>query len=108
MKEPIIHGENVLLPIEKMPEGKVEKYNTFIVGHSETGHHHILEAAKGTEFDIIVSGNDIFFTTTGASKIVHKKSNDIHKTVDVKPGTYKVNRKTEYDPFQKALRQVWD
>lgn len=108
MNKPIIHGENALIPISKLPKGKTEKHKTFIVGHSETGHHHVLESEKGTDFDIIIKDGEIYFTTTGKAKIVHKKSHDIHETVEVTPGTYKVNRKTEYDPFQKALRQVWD
>lgn len=107
-KKPIIHGENGIKLIAKMPEGKTEKHTSFIIGHSETGHHHILEAQKGQEFDIIVKDGEIYFTNTYTAKVTHKKSHDIHKTVEVKPGIYKVNRKTEYDPFNKVIRSVWD
>lgn len=108
MKKPIIHGENGIKPVDKMPEGKAEKHTSFIIGHSETGHHHILEATKGQEFDIIVKDGEIYFTNTYAAKVTHKKTHEIHETVEVNPGVYKVNRKTEYDPFLKAKRQVWD
>lgn len=108
MKNPIIHGENVLLPIEKMPEGKIKKRTNYIVGHSETGHHHVLEAVKGQEFDILVQDGEIYFTNSYEAKVTHKKAHDIHETVTVAPGIYKVNRKTEYDPFGKVIRQVWD
>ena len=54
MKKPLLHGENAIVPVSKMPSGKTEKHTTYIVGHSETGHHHVLEAEKGTDFDIIV------------------------------------------------------
>lgn len=106
MKKPIIHGENALIPIDRMPEGETEKHKSFIVGHSETGHHHVLEAVK--EFDIIVKDGEIYFTNSYEAKVVHKKTHDIHKTVTVAPGIYKVNRKTEYDPFGKVIRRVWD
>jgi uncharacterized Fe-S cluster-containing protein len=108
MNTPIIHGENLLLPIDKMPEGKTQKHTTFIVGHSETGHHHILEATKGQEFDILVQDGEIYFTNTFEAKVTHKKLHDIHETVTVAPGIYKVNRKNEYDPFNKVIRSVWD
>jgi hypothetical protein len=106
--KPIIHGENVLLPIAKAPKGLFKKFKSYIVGHSETGHHHVLEAVKGKEFDIMVDSENIYITSAFESSLVHKKTHDIHETVIVQPGIYKVNRKTEYDPFRKAIRQVWD
>lgn len=108
MKQVIIHGENALVPIDKMPKGKVEHYTKYIIGHSETGHHHVLESVKGKEFDILVDGEDIYISTKFESSVVHKKTSEIHKTVKVKPGIYKVNRKQEYDPFLKVRRAVFD
>jgi hypothetical protein len=108
IKRPILHGENALVPIDKMPEGKIEKHTKYIVGHSETGHHHVLEAVKGQEFDILVQDGEIYFTNNYEAKVTHKKTHDIHETMIVAPGIYKVNRKTEYDPFSKVIRQVWD
>lgn len=105
---PIIHGENVLVPINKMPEGKTAKHTTYIVGHSETGHHHVLEAKKGQEFDIFMENGEIYISSKFESSLTHKKTHDIHETVTVAPGIYKVNRKNEYDPFAKVVREVWD
>lgn len=109
MKQVIIHGENALIPVDKMPEGKIEKHTSFIVGHSETGHHHVLESTdKKVDFDIFFEGGEMYINTKGPSKLVHKKSHDIHETIEVNPGIYKVNRKTEYDPFLQVRREVWD
>lgn len=108
MKIPIIHGENALIPINELPKGVKKLFKTYIVGHSETGHHHVLEAKKGEEFGIIVKDNNIYVQVNAEAKIVHKKSHDIHKTLTVNEGTYIVRRKTEYDPFQKVIREVWD
>ena len=105
---PIIHGENVLLPVAKLPKGKKSTHKTFIVGHSETGHHHVLEAEKASKFDIIIKGEDMYVSSKQVTNLVHKKTHDIHKTVKVQPGFYKVIRKNEYDPFQQVIRQVWD
>lgn len=105
---PIIHGENAIQPIKKLPQGKTEQHTNFIIGHSETGHHHVLEAVKGQEFDILVQDGEIYFTNKYEAKVTHKKAHDIHETLTVAPGVYKVNRKTEYDPFEQVRREVWD
>lgn len=108
MNQPIIHGENVLIPVEKVPKGKIVTTSEYIVGHSETGHHHVLEAEKQSPFDIIIDGDNMYISSKQVSSLVHKKTHDIHKTVVVQPGFYKVVRKSEYDPFQQVIRQVWD
>jgi len=108
IKRPILHGENAIVPIEKMPEGKTKRYTKYIVGHSETGHHHVLEAVRGQEFDILVQDGEIYFTNTFEAKVTHKKLHDIHETKVVAPGIYKVSRKLEYDPFTKVRRAVFD
>ena len=107
--KPIMHGENFLVPIDKMPKGKTIETKMFIVGHSETGHHHVLEAE--TEFEVIEAenlGNSIFISLLSPAKLVHTKSFDIHETVKVQPGVYKVNHKTEYNPFTKVIDRVFD
>lgn len=39
----IRHGEILLVPVDKIPEGKSSEYTSYVAGHSETGHHHVLE-----------------------------------------------------------------
>lgn len=104
----IIHGENALIPIKEMPAGKTSKHTSFIVGHSESGHNHVLEADKTKDFDIMIENGEIYITNKFEASLVHKKTHDIHETVVVQPGIYKVNRKTEYDPFNKIVRNVFD
>lgn len=36
------HGENLLIRVPAMPSTGTKTYKSFIVGHSETGHHHVL------------------------------------------------------------------
>lgn len=102
----IRHGENVLKPVEKT-EGKVSKYKIYIVGHSETGHHHVLESKY--EFEVIEGEKEeLFVRLFEPAKIVHQKTFDVHRTLEVPAGTYQVIRKKEYDPFREVVRQVWD
>jgi len=105
---PIIHGENILLPIKNLPKGTLKFFKKYIVGHSETGHHHVLESKTKGEFGIIIKDGDLYVQVNSDANITHQKQHDIHETVNVGPGTYIVKRKTEYDPFQKVVREVWD
>lgn len=99
------HGENLLLPVSEVV-GKVEKHRTFIVGHSETGHHHVLESTK--PFDVVIKDDELFLQLLHPANLVHKKQVDKHKTLVVQPGKYKVHRKNEYDPWQQVMREVFD
>jgi hypothetical protein len=106
---PVQHGEVWLQPVTKAT-GQIERHNAFIVGHSETGHHHILEAPKGMDFEVITDedSSEIFVKLFGETPLVHKKSFEIHDTKIIAPGTYAVFHKTEYDPWQQMRREVYD
>jgi hypothetical protein len=101
---PVMHGENFLVPVDKMPEGKTSRTKMFIVGHSETGHNHVLES----ETPFAVFEEELYLQLFKPAKLVHTKSFDIHETVEVMPGVYKVNHKTEYNPFTKVIDRVFD
>lgn len=102
-----LHGENFLSPVTKLPTGKIEQLKKVIVGHSESGHHHVLES--GTAMDVVNEVNGLtFIGVKTPAKLKHLKTFDIHETLTVEPGVYQVTHKTEYDPFQKVLRRVFD
>ena len=104
-----IHGENILVPVEALPKGKVTKHNLYMVGHSESGHHHVLEAPKGAKFSVVEDMmKQVFIEVTEPSQLVHKKSFDIHETLTVEPGVYRIAHAVEYNPFTKKLAEVWD
>lgn len=105
MSKGLRHGENLLLPVEKI-EGKTKRYTQYIVGHSETGHHHVLESTK--EFDVVIKDDELFLQLFAPANLVHKKQIDKHNTLVVQPGKYKVIRKSEYDPWQQVMREVFD
>lgn len=103
MKRAYMHGENMLTPAE-MPKGKSKKLKKFIVGHSESGHHHVLECA---DMDVIEAAETVIRVNQQA-KLKHLKSFDIHETLTVEPGVYKITHKTEYNPWTKVLQRVFD
>lgn len=104
------HGEILLKPIsaDKMPKLKAEKHKKFIVGHSKTGHHHVLESK--TEFEVMTDKEkgDLYLRLFEPAKLVHKKTYDMHRTLDVPATTFKVLHKTEYDPFSRLVKEVKD
>lgn len=111
MKYAIRHGEVFLQPVDKVPTKNVEttKHKKFIVGHSETGHHHNLVSER--EFTVTEDAIEkafLYITLTQPGKLVHDKTVNRHNDLVVPAGTYKVIGKTEYNPFTQAMEKVWD
>lgn len=103
------HGEVFLHPITMVSDGRsVTRSKSFTVGHSESGHHHILES--NTEFEVLAGDEnyDLYLRLFEPAKLVHKKIFDIHETEIIVPGDYAVYTKTEYDPFRDVVRAVYD
>jgi hypothetical protein len=48
-RTPIRHGEILLLPVDSVPHGQTNQVTSCIVGHSESGHHHVLESGEAFE-----------------------------------------------------------
>lgn len=108
MNKPLIHGENVFIPVDDMPKGHISKHKLYIAGHSETGHHHVLESR--VDFEVIedISNQELYFRLFEPAKVVHKKSFDIHQTKTLQPGVYKRIFATEYNPFTKVISRIFD
>lgn len=106
---PAQHGEIFLQRIDHAPEGRpVEKHKQFIVGHSETGHNHVLESDVDMQIMLGDDTHDLYVRLFEPANLVHKKSFDIHETEIIVPGDYAVYQKTEFDPFSKVVRAVFD
>jgi hypothetical protein len=109
MTSAIRHGEIILKPIAAIPtEATLEKESAkFIVGHSETGHHHVLEAVK--PFKVFTWNGERYIEVPEIAELWHQKTGkDIHTPHKVAPGFYKVNVKVQYDYFKGALERVRD
>lgn len=104
MNKCIRHGEVMLVPIDRGFRGK--QVTSYIVGHSETGHHHVLESKK--PFKISETDKRFVIELFEPAKLVHKKTVDAHKTLTVPKGKYQVVHKTEYNPWTKTIQRVFD
>jgi hypothetical protein len=103
---PIQHGENVLVPIAKLPEGKVHETKMVIVGHSETGHHHVLTSKQIMR--VVEIDDRMYIETVFDALLSHKKTQDRHDTLPVRAGIWEVRHKLEYNPITKVLARVFD
>lgn len=113
-KKMIRHGEILILPVDALPENleQIFEGKEYIVGHSETGHHHL---AVGTATDALTvfkpigaDASNIYLRVNSVAKVEHQKTFDRHETKTLHEGVYLVRPKNEYDPFAKLVRRVQD
>lgn len=106
------HGEITFIRVDELPDGFVSEPATngeFVVAHSETGHHHVLEAA-GVEYmpdkeDAMIAW--VRIQNGDGAKLKHKRSNDTHRTLTIEPGLYRINHAREEDILGE-IRRVAD
>ena len=102
------HGEVVLVQSTIPKNAKLIYEGTeYIVGHSESGHHHVLEATEPV-IRVYELDNKIYLDIQKPTNLVHKKVGEIHKTQTVKKGTYQRIIKREFDYFTGLIQQVRD
>ena len=104
-------GELTFVRINSFPKeiGKEvapEKNGLLIVGHSETGHHHVLdgECATLTRIDVFTQ----FLNVKKVCEVKHQREFDTHKTIVLQKGMYRVNTGREFDPFAQKIRASQD
>jgi hypothetical protein len=95
-RTPIRHGEVLLLPVDSVPDGTFTKVTNCVVGHSESGHHHVLESDEVFE-QIIAANGDLFVDLPRDTPLRHHKTHQQHRELTVPAGAWKVIRKTEFD-----------
>jgi len=106
------HGEITFVRVDALLDGfaGVPAINgEHIVAHSETGHHHVLEA-PGVEYmpdaeDAMVAW--VRIQNGDGAKLKHKRSNDTHRTLTIEPGLYRINHAREEDILGE-IRRVAD
>jgi hypothetical protein len=85
----------------KVPAGavKVEPVNgKVIVGHSETGHHHVMEAECTTMYRLPDSILECLLVVEQPDMLKHLRAFDTHEPLSFEPGIYKAITAREYVP----------
>lgn len=82
-----------------------------IVGHSETGHHHVMDAKHVTAcvMDRAPEGMRILrLIVESPTPLVHLRGHDTHDGVMLDAGEYEARIGREYNPYEKIARRVAD
>lgn len=77
-----------------------------IVTHSETGHHHVMEAERVEMFQSADNPLLAWIKVHRPAKLVHQRPHDTHEAITFGTGVYEVRRQREYVP--EGFRPVQD
>lgn len=84
----------------------------FIVGHSETGHHHVIErgGVDVVELPAPTAGIRLLrmIVAEPDKVLVHERGHDTHEALGLPPGNYEIRIGREYDPYAQLARQQAD
>lgn len=82
-----------------------------IVGHSETGHHHVLDpkSCSVAVMDHPPEGMRILRAIVNSpTPLVHLRDHDTHEPIMFEPGEYELRITREFDPYAELARQQID
>lgn len=112
-RKAIRHGEVMITPIDELPANleRVSIGAKAIIGHSESGHHHVA-VCDTAELELLrpngADSPDLYLKVSAVSRVEHLKEFDRHDTTKLEPGIYYINTKTQYDYFAKREAKVMD
>ena len=94
-------------PLPKKPDLKGYKpmpadNDRFIVGHSETGHHHVIEKARNEVYvaDTAPEGMRILKALINdTTSLDHLREHDTHEALLLEPGEYEIRIAREFNPY---------
>lgn len=106
---PAFQGDLMIRRIDASPAGlkKVDGIDgQHLVAHSETGHHHVVDAGMAQRF--IDNTNEFisYLEVASETELKHLRNFDTHETLALEPGTYEVRHQRSYTP--EGFRRVED
>lgn len=105
------HGEVILRPVKEIPQGAklIEKAEKIVIGHSETGHHHVLTLERGTGLVEMYEHEGRTYLRFGANAdLIHQKEAEKHETQTFLPGMYERIIRHSYSYSEKIMKRVMD
>lgn len=79
-----------------------------VVAHSETGHHHVLDAANVTMYRLPEEIYECFLAVREPTALRHLRPFDTHESILVEPGSYRVRRQRERAYTPEGWRRAAD
>jgi len=104
---PAFQGDLCVFRIDEIPANATSAKpdgDVYIVAHSETGHHHVIERPKAEVFEAADDAFVAYVRSLGDAKIEHKRAFDTHETIMLPAGNYEIRRQRESAPegFRRA------
>jgi hypothetical protein len=115
-KDVAAQGEISIRRIGKLPEGLVARKATgliHVIGHSETGHHHVMAASDvevldRPDFSSSEGFRRFYLSVSAPTPLEHQRPHDTHESLLVAPGDYEITINREYDAYGELARQTMD
>ena len=83
-----------------------------IIGHSETGHHHVIEHPERVDIRVDPAPPEgmtiLRMIVAEPTRALHLRGHDTHKAIDLAPGHYEIRTPVEYDHYAEMARRVAD
>lgn len=98
------------IPVDVKPLAK-EGNGRYVIGHSETGHHHVLVAERVQVFeaDEAPEGLRVLYALLESpGELQHMRGHDTHAPHAFEPGAYMFRTDREFDPYAEMARAVAD
>lgn len=93
------HGDLLIELIDSIADKAQVRKSNIILNGEVTGHSHKLNGG------LVLDGDEtVFLDIKESATITHEE----HNTIELPPGKYVVIRQREYDPYEKAIREVQD
>jgi hypothetical protein len=88
------------------------EHGKFIIGHSETGHHHVLNRCDGVDVAVMdrpPEGMKILRAILeNPTSLDHLRDHDTHEPIMLAPGEYEIRIAREFDHYAELARQSAD
>jgi hypothetical protein len=100
-RKPSFQGDLMVRRIDIVPGGLKEVYpenGVHILAHSESGHHHVIDACAATWFINEMNSFISFLEVTNSTEIRHLREFDTHESLTLAPGIYEIRTQREYVP----------
>jgi hypothetical protein len=107
-------GEISIRKIAKLPKGvkpMTAEAGAYIIGHSETGHHHVMTMERAQVFEATdaPTGMRVLYAILEApNTLEHQRPHDTHETIQFQPGIYEFRSGREFDHYAELARKQAD
>ena len=92
-------GDVLIIKIDTIPKNTEKEEvvnNEYIVTHSETGHHHVMDAEKSIMYKHESNPFICYLSVSEPTALIHKRAFDTHEPILFDKGVYEIRRQREH------------